>query len=396
MEIQLKEERRPRSVHPFPARMAPEIASEAIKNLKPASTVVDPMCGSGVVLREAVQKEHEAIGLDLDPLAVLMSRVWTQSLNTSELLETSKDIVRKSEEIGQSDIWLPWIDEDEETAKYIKYWFASRQREQLRRLAYFVSNRQDPIYNALQLAISRLIVTKKVGASLAWDVSHSRPHRVRLSNDYDVLTKFQAAVSSIADILSAPPPRNAAVSIGDARKLSNISDGCADVVITSPPYFNAIDYIRGHRLALVWLGYQVSSLRRIRSKSVGRERKLSDLKFKKSGLSNSLLPEGLDDSTLSHFRQYIVDMTKVMREIFRILKPKGQAVLVVGRSKISGQEIDNPGLIRSISEFLGLRQVKCGEREIPDNRRYLPPPNLNVHKALQKRMRVETVLTLEK
>lgn len=396
MTIQMKEERPPRSLHPFPARMAPEIASDVIRNLKPDSTVVDPMCGSGVVLREAVQKGHVAIGLDLDPLAVLMSKVWTQDLDTSELLETCEYVVRQSKEIEQSDIWLPWIDEDEETSKYIDYWFASNQREQLRRLAYFVSKKQGPIYRALQLAISRLIVTKKVGASLAWDVSHSRPHRVKLSNDYDVLTKFRTAVSFIADILRPPPPRNATVSIGDARKLTSISDGCADVVITSPPYFNAIDYIRGHRLALVWLGYRVSNLRRIRSKSVGRERKLSELKFRNSGLNNSLLPEGLDDGTLSHFRQYILDMNKVMSEILRILKPNGQAVLVIGRSRINGREIDNPGLIRSIGEFLGLQQVKCGERAIPDNRRYLPPPNLNVHKALQKRMRVETVLTLEK
>ena len=49
-------------------------------------------------------------------------------------------------------------------------------------------------------------------------------------------------------------------------------DESIDMVITSPPYLNAIDYLRGHRLSLVWLGHQLSGLRMIRSGSVGAER----------------------------------------------------------------------------------------------------------------------------
>ena len=85
-----------------------------------------------------------------------------------------------------------------------------------------------------------------------------------------------------------------------------------------------------------------------------------------------------------------------MGEIYRILKPAGRAVLVVASSNIRGQTIDNPGLMRSVGELMGLRQVKCVEREIPSNRRYLPPPTSSVDEALRRRMRVETVLTLEK
>ena len=388
--------RRQRAVHPFPARMAPEIALEVIGGLRAGSTVVDPMCGSGVVLREAVQQGHEAVGVDVDPLAVLMSKVWTRSLDVLKLLEKSEEIIKRATYLRQSDIWLPWIDEDEETAKYIEYWFASDQKDQLRKLSYLVAGKRGSIYQALQLAISRLIVTKKVGASLAWDVSHSRPHRVKINNDYDVLEGFKKAVAWIAEIHRTPPLSNAAVRIGDARRLATISDKYADVVITSPPYFNAIDYIRGHRLALVWLGYRVSTLRRIRLLSVGREKRLSERWYNNIGLSDIILPHGLDDTRRSHLRRYVLDMFRVMSEIFRILKPMGQAVLVVGGSNIGGQEVDNPGLIRSIGQSIGLRQVNCVEREIPSNRRYLPPPTLKVHKSLQKRMRVETVLTLEK
>ena len=388
-----------RYVHPFPARMAPEIALQAINALPPKSTVVDPMCGSGLVLREAIEQGHDAIGFDVDPLAVLMSKVWTRSLRTSMLTKQCKTVIREASALKSSDVFLPWIDGDEDTSKYIDFWFAESQREQLRKLAHLLAGKRGPINYALQLAISRTIITKKTGASLAWDVSHSRPHRVKKDNDYDVFAGFESAVSKIAEEIDRTPQNsNATVRIGNARRLGRIANGSVDAVITSPPYFNAIDYIRGHRLSLVWLGYQVGKLRQIRSGSVGSEKGVSQRRF--DHLSKNLLddfdfPTDLDESTGAHFRRYIMDMTKVIGEISRILKPRGLGVLVVANSNIHGQTVDNAGIIKAIARNLGLREVNCIEREIPSIRRYLPPPTATAQESLQKRMRFESILTLE-
>ena len=51
-----------------------------------------------------------------------------------------------------------------------------------------------------------------------------------------------------------------------------IKDGIADLVVTSPPYLNAIDYLRGHKLSLVWMGHQIEELRELRSANIGSER----------------------------------------------------------------------------------------------------------------------------
>ena len=59
---------------------------------------------------------------------------------------------------------------------------------------------------------------------------------------------------------------------GDARNLEDIDTDSINIIVTSPPYLNAIDYLRGHRLALVWLGYDLGLLRQIRSSAVGVER----------------------------------------------------------------------------------------------------------------------------
>ena len=380
--------------------MAPEIVWSSLEPLEPGGTVVDPMCGSGMVLREAIHQGHRAVGFDIDPLAVLMSKVCTQPLNESELLDRGETVVKKASALRQADIYLPWIDEDLETSKFIDFWFEDAQKDQLRRLAFLVATKRGPFNDALKLAISRTIVTKKIGASVAWDVSHSRPHRVKTDNYYDVMAGFGSAVSMIAtEAGQIPTSCDAKIRVGNARRLGRLSDGCADAVITSPPYFNAIDYLRGHRLALVWLGYPLSKLRQIRARSIGSEKGLSQRRFgnlDKGILKGISFPEDLDAKTSSYLRRYISDMTTVIGEIARILRPKGRGVLVVSNSNIRGQSVDNAEMVRAIGKFVGLCELECTEREIPGTRRYLPPPSSVAEGSLQKRMRFESVLTLEK
>ncbi len=62
-------------IHPFPARMSPGIALEALGEKSESLRVLDPMTGSGTVLAVARAKGHRAFGFDLDPLAVLLASV---------------------------------------------------------------------------------------------------------------------------------------------------------------------------------------------------------------------------------------------------------------------------------------------------------------------------------
>ncbi|MGB0478231.1 MAG: hypothetical protein ACPGJJ_02670 [Parvibaculales bacterium] len=57
------------NIHPFPARMAPELVDEKIAKLPEGSHILDPMCGSGTTLRRGIDAGHSATGWDIDPLA---------------------------------------------------------------------------------------------------------------------------------------------------------------------------------------------------------------------------------------------------------------------------------------------------------------------------------------
>ena len=66
-------------IHPFPARMAPGIALEALGQSDKPLRVLDPMAGSARSLRSHCQRPR-AFGVDMDPLAVLLAGVWTERL----------------------------------------------------------------------------------------------------------------------------------------------------------------------------------------------------------------------------------------------------------------------------------------------------------------------------
>ena len=121
-------------IHPFPARMASDIALEIFSEVGTPLRVLDPMMGSGTVLAVARAQGHRAFGFDIDPLAVLISRVWTTPIapdqirsNASLVLHQAK---RRFKSLKVRDAYP--VQADKETRKFVVYWFDSYVRRQLR------------------------------------------------------------------------------------------------------------------------------------------------------------------------------------------------------------------------------------------------------------------------
>src|SRR2546426_6551824 len=89
-------------VHPFPARMAPGIALDVLSDAEKPIRVLDPMMGSGTVLAVARAKGHHAIGVDIDPLAVLISRVWTTAMDPDEIRDGAADVLARARAVFAS------------------------------------------------------------------------------------------------------------------------------------------------------------------------------------------------------------------------------------------------------------------------------------------------------
>ena len=209
--------------------MAPGIALEAIGKGRKKLTVLDPMMGSGTVLAVAGANGHRAVGIDLDPLAVLLGKVWTQPLDREALKKRASIVLTKAkEEFSQIRVGAAYpAAADEETRKFVRYWFDPYARRQLTALSRVISRLRNPIEkDALWCAFSRLIITKSAGASLAMDLSHSRPHRQFETAPVKPFDKFLTAVEVIAanspETASKKKLPPAQIHLGDARLESTL------------------------------------------------------------------------------------------------------------------------------------------------------------------------------
>ena len=378
------------SIHPFPARMAPELARRSLARVPEGGRVLDPMCGSGTVARAAVEAGLYCDGIDIDPLAVLMARVWTTPLNIERICVHAADLVQVAKELPDDRIKGPM---DLETERFISFWFASAQQEQLARLSTALSTHSDVMRDALAIALSRIIVSKEMMASLARDTSHSRPHKVANENDFDVYAGFLRSARLLSrrhqpELIQA----KATVQLGDARSLEHLEEHSYDLVMTSPPYLNAIDYLRGHRLALVWLGHLLGDLRRIRAVSVGAERVKTEAPLDVSAFVAVSSDSAIANCHWGWIRRYACDMDAMLRQVIKVIKRSGRAVLVIGNSFLRGATVKNADLIEELAARIGYQLIDKSIRDIPARRRYLPPPG-DGNCSLDSRMRTETVLT---
>lgn len=382
-----------RTIHPFPARMAPDLALDKIEALtSDGGVVLDPMCGSGTVPQIAVQQGRSAIACDLDPLAVLITRTTCRRSLTFNLERRAERLVRSAR---LETAHLPtWIAADRETNDFAEYWFGTRQRADLARLAKVLCDLPGGD-DGLRVALSRIIVTKEGGASLARDTSHSRPHRVRDESDYDVFSGFLAAARKIEN-QSEGETRVGKSSIRsvDARSLGFVRRGAVDLTVTSPPYLNAIDYLRGHRLSLIWLGWTIPRLRQLRGDSIGAERRLLSESRTIQELASTVVPR-LDELTAREqgmIRRYARDIDRLCRSISRVTKPQGHLVFVVADSQLKSVPVLNSHFCKVSAMRHGFEFVEGITRALPSQHRYLPPPE-KVSGTFGTRMREESVLT---
>jgi hypothetical protein len=389
------------TIHPFPARMAPGLALAELKRLRAGALVVDPMSGSGTVVALGRAHGHRCIGVDVDPLAVLTSRVWTRATDRDAVRRRAQSLLAKArkgeKKMAQSCAYPEGA--DKETRKFIRYWFDPIARRQLAALSLEIRRvRQVPIREALWCAFSRLIVAKQAGVSLALDLAHSRPHRAFVRAPKKPFPAFIAAVERVLEgLLDSGAARlgpKASIELGDARRLRIKSD-TVDLVVTSPPYLNAIDYLRCSKFSLVWMGHSIESLRTIRSESIGAEVGQESSNPVDRTISKLQMKPALPPRFMAMLRRYVSDTSSVMNEVSRILRSNGRAIFVVGENTIRGTFVPTGKLVSQIGQTSGLRLLRRQTRTLPENRRYLPPPR-GQRRGLGSRMRREVILTFRR
>jgi DNA modification methylase len=385
--------------------MAPSIVWDALPSQGDSLKVLDPMSGSGTTLVCARMRGHHAFGCDTDPLALLIARAWCADVDPERVKRRAELVLERAVKFGKC---LKLEDSypkgaDSETRKFIDFWFDPETRHELTALSTCISRvRSESERMFLWCAFSRMIITKNAGVSLARDVSHSRPHRAYAVAPVKPFKMFHKSVATVMSncpfTMEAEVAPSVNVQHGDARALP-IENASIDLILTSPPYLNAIDYLRGHKLSLVWMGHNIPKIRAIRSDNIGAEVSmgLSSDEIIQEAMSAMANCDLLDNRHLGMIRRYVWDMKRVMKECARVLKENGNAIFVVGDSTIRGVFVKNSEALASVAKHHGLTLISRTTRPIETKRRYLPPPeSIKAGGRMQNRMREDVILHFSK
>jgi len=392
------------NLHAFPAKFPPQLPRKFIEGLTDVGEVVlDPMVGSGTTIVEAFLTARCGIGFDIDPMALRLCRAKVTSLPIEETLTVGQRVIQRAlESVRQHQVELGHELDGrfrEEERQFINYWFSSSTQLELTALIREIECVSEPdIREFLELTFSAIIITKSGGVSLARDLAHTRPHRVEEKEPRPALEeyrkRFTKNLRSLAS-LSVGMGR-ATVCAGNAQVLP-LCDESVDLIVTSPPYAaNAIDYMRAHKFSLVWFGHSLASLSRTRQKYIGHDATTGFESVELPGSARQVVLglEQVDAKKAKVLQRYYSEMTRVLKEMARVLRPGKAAVLVVGDSTMRGIDTRTDVCLAEIGERVGLDPIGIAVRKLDRDKRMMPArqPQFGVDSQIERRMREEYVI----
>jgi len=393
-----------RRVHAYAASFSDELANELISSYTNENEVcLDPFSGAATSLIQARLLNRSAIGIDIDPVACLIARVVTTPYSTKEIDEIYKKVTKQLDEIkvvlenlfhnNRSNIAIHSfslngvnisIPQDDNMG----YWFAPTQRALLAALVHVSNNVDIPKQkDVIDLSISSAIVHKwPYTLSHARDIDHSRPHRV-LRDDLSVNSQIQIFYRALGNIfrtlrklnkLTADYNVDMKVIEGDsAEVLTKLEPASVHYVITSPPYFNAIDYPRAHKFSQWWLWPQRDQLTgqmyiglKPGDTSKYLVRFMSNL-VPENAKSLALLEE-ISKPTYIALCQYINDLNSIINGIARVLKPGRNLSFILANNTIKGVEVPVVDIVTELLKGKRFHSLSVEKRSIMHNRRRYP------------------------
>jgi SAM-dependent methyltransferase len=356
--------------HTYPARMHPATASGLVRALSRAgATVLDPFCGSGTVLVEAMIAGRRAIGTDLNPIAVRLATLkttvrappWLEALVTAahEVAAFADD--RRKRRAGATRRYPP---DDVAT-------FDPHVLLELDSLRAGIAARTDAgVRDALELVLSAILV--KVSRRASDTSAAASPRRVAAGFPARLFARkteeLARRLTELAALVPAETPP-ARVALDDATRLRTVPASTVDAVVTSPPYVATYDYLAHHALRMRWLGLDAHAFA---AGEMGARRRYAKLD---AGGARAAWTRELDAA---------------LRALSRVCRKGARVALVVADSAVQGEALRADELIAAVAPGAGFTSLaRASQRRPhfhgPTSRAFESAPRAEHAIALEKR-----------
>jgi hypothetical protein len=254
----------PARLHPATARLLVELVGTGAGRERP---IVDPFCGSGTALVEARAAGVRAIGVDLNPLAVLVARAktWTAPARrrkelhqvgheiTGLVLAAGKAARRSGAEPAPTR--KPAGFDPNARNRRLASWFAPHVRRELELIAFHLDNLRtsDPELSGILTACLSAILYKVSSRASDTDGTWVDRNVPRGAPARHFAQRVELLTAGLHDLARGPGAIPEVVE-RDARQLGQVVPaGTAAGVIASPPYAGTYDYAEHQRLRFDFL-----------------------------------------------------------------------------------------------------------------------------------------------
>lgn len=370
--------------HKYPAKFIPHLPKWAInKYLNGAKdkTILDPFCGSGTTLVESVLAGYNAIGIDIDPLSALISKVKTTRVDKAALRKISKWLVQQINSNPKGTF--------EPDCKRIEHWFTNDAIVKLSAIRTLINQIPEvfednkkvrDIQDLFIICFSSIIrrVSNADNQSQKTYVSHTK---IKEPEEVNVvfLSQLELFMERALDFSTSTDTQSKSEVIVSSSVLSlekKINGKQIDLAITSPPYIKAVDYIYNQMVELFWVGdlfeMQTQTKQNKKKKNYIGNKQIIKAEYSKYSPYNTILGvDNLDlklqkvfdtDKKNGHKHSYVTfkyfnEMEKHFAEMANCLAKNTHYIMVVGDSNVSDIYIDTADFLVVIAKRNGFRLI---------------------------------------
>lgn len=346
-----------------------------LETVQGCSTVYDPFCGCGTTLIEAKRRALNAVGTDINPLALFVARVKTR-VYASPLLQVFDKASAAAIRGSRRKTWTP------PPMPLLPKLFQVEALEELAAIRGSIGTVHDEHVRDLLILCWLNILERcsnifKEGNGLKYRNKKRRPGAYETIPDAVWIPQYFGP--SIREFVRNRWKQQCSTVLGDLASISqgtsssrvedfscldpNVVDivGSCDAAVFSPPYANRFDYFEAFKLEL-WMGEFVASgdeLRRLRQRSMRNNLTVSDgTSVRLPALESLLAAMDKDSSSVqmgiqNTLRGYFDDALKLAQNLHRIIRPGGKLACVVGNSAYAGVLIPTDSLTALLFQHVG-------------------------------------------
>jgi DNA modification methylase len=351
--------------HRYPAKFSPNLVKKLIKEYTTESDkIADLFAGCGTTLVEAKVHGRESIGVDINPVAELITKVKTKPLSPSGLSKIYNKLEKSISCFNPNDY------KDIVKHRRIDYWFFPNHKAQIAFLYDVILS----IRNKNQRDFFLCALSNIMKNCSKWLQSSTKPQLDPQKVPTDPFISFDIQVRKMIKKNKEFYEKldeighletDCKISLEDARKTKIESDSIG-AIITSPPYVTSYEYADIHQLTSFWFEY-ITDLQGFRKNFIGTFYSLNEDTHTPSIWGQKIVNDIAEKEkrTAKEVANYFNDMYAVGEEMKRILKPDGYACLVIGNTTFREVKIKSAEVFTEILLMLDFKLVEIIKRSIP-------------------------------